>query len=115
MEAVGKPVESHWQCTKFVDGLKLAVKKEVNRTFTRKSSLTLEELYIEAEMEETALKPTFSQTSQPKLKGFQQRSKGTFCYFCESRAHTAATCPKIAAKKAAGTWEERPPRGGARQ
>lgn len=43
-----------------------------------------------------------------------RRKRSTFkssCWFCRSKEHVADDCPKIAARKAAGTWEERPFKG----
>lgn len=39
-----------------------------------------------------------------KFSGKKQK----FCFFCKSREHSHESCPRIAAKKAAGTWEDRP-------
>lgn len=57
-----------------------------------------------------SLAETFAIKSKPApaINAFAARkNKSKFCYFCKSREHTGDTCPKIAARKAAGTWEDR--------
>jgi hypothetical protein len=72
----------------------------------RNPSFELEQLLAEAEVEETCRK------FKPSLNSFEGRGskKTRSCWFCKSRQHNPNECPKIAARKAAGTWEERPPR-----
>jgi hypothetical protein len=114
LKAVGKPVQLHWQKTPFVLGLKDKLKREVSRTFGRNSSLSLEQLYSEAEMEESLLKPV----NRPIVRGIKgnQRQPRRKCFFCRSIEHLGKDCPKIAAKKRDGTWQDKPSRqGGAAQ
>lgn len=118
MKAVGKPVQSQWQITKFVDGLVPRLYIEVNRIFRRYPEFTLEDLMNEAEMEEKTFKPpTIPKPTgiTPQLKGFQGKGKYNnkpkqrfACFWCKTNEHTHTSCPKIAAKRADGTWEDRP-------
>jgi hypothetical protein len=102
LKAVGKPVQLHWQKTTFVLGLREKLKREVSRTFGRNSSLSLEQLYSEAEMEESLLKPVIP--SVRSVNGENQGNTRRTCFFCRSEEHLGKDCPKIAAKKRNGTW-----------
>jgi hypothetical protein len=89
----------------WVNGLRQPIQREVLRIYRREPSLTLPQLLHEAEIEESqSVKP------KPRFQGMHGKPKARWtCYFCKSNTHTAQTCPKIAARKEAGTWQERPP------
>lgn len=111
LKAVDKPVQLHWQKTTFVNGLRDRIKREVSRVYIRDTSLTMEQLFTEAETEETVQRPM-----RPFFRQLQTKGKRS-CFFCQSKEHEGKNCPKIAKKKANGTWKEKPPtgRGGAAQ
>jgi hypothetical protein len=98
----------HWQKTTFANGLRDRIKRAVSRVYIRDTSLTLEQLYVEAETEETVQRPVKPWVRQMQAKG------RTLCFFCKSKDHDGKNCPKIAKKKA-DAWKEKPPagRGGA--
>lgn len=79
----------------------------MSETFGRDSSLSLEQGDAEAEMEESLLKPTFL----PFVRGSTGYS-GRICLYYSSKEHLAKDCPKIAARKRNGTWEDGPPKKG---
>jgi hypothetical protein len=90
--------------------LKARLKREVSRTFGRNSSLSLEQLYSEAEMEESLLKPVL-----PSVRGVNGRNQSTTrsaCFFCRSKEHLGKDCRKVAARKRNGTRVEKPPKQG---
>jgi hypothetical protein len=107
LEAIGDGESDASLAAKFVNGLKRQIKTEVHRIFVRNPSFKLEQLLAEAEVEESCrkfVKPTFN--------SFENRGKVKVrrCWYCKSLQHNPNDCPKIAQRKAAGTWEERPPR-----
>jgi hypothetical protein len=120
MAAIGKPVQpENWQITKFIDGMRDDLKREVSRIYRRSPKLSLEDVMSEAEMEEPSLKskPTSItpqvqglQTNPPQRHGQSKRNnnqKAPVCFFCKSRGHVMKDCPKVAKKRAAGQWEDR--------
>lgn len=110
LKAVGKPVQLHWQKTTFVLGLKEKLKREVSRIFNRDSSLSLEQLYSEAEMEESLQKPPV----RPAVRGIRGKTPRK-CFWCKSPDHLGKDCPKVNEMKRNGTWKDKPPpkQGGA--
>lgn len=68
---------------------------------------------LKALAETFSTKPRAPPTQGPSLNNTTVGSKKPpgkkqkFCFFCKSREHSHDSCPKIAAKKAAGTWEDR--------
>jgi hypothetical protein len=114
LKAVSKPVEAHWQKSKFLNGLKPALKREVTRVYNRNLQFTLEQLFTEALTEESHLRP--GPSNKPEYKGIDgPKPQQKKCWFCRAIGHTGDNCPKIAARKAKGTWEDRPPRGGGKK
>jgi hypothetical protein len=111
LKAGGKPVQLHCQITTFINGLRDRIKREVSRIYTRDTSISLELLYTEAETEESLQQPAFKKPAFKKLQ-VNGRKK---CIFRGDTIHDGTTCPKIAKKKANGTWKKIPPknRGGA--
>lgn len=112
-----RPVEEPLQRSKFVHGLRPNIKIEVERVYIRHPGLTLDDLLREAETEEKLrrVKPQQPAT-RPALNAVDADTKPTGqkskfkCFYCRSNSHPHSECRKIAARKAAGTWEERPPR-----
>jgi hypothetical protein len=110
LSALHRVYSSHLIRGNWVNGLRQPVQKEVLRVYRRDPSLTLTQLLHEAEVEETQQK---SVRARPGLNSFQHKqtlqhspkSRWT-CFFCRSNSHTHQTCPKIAARKAAGTWRD---------
>ena len=116
MKAIDKPVEGHWQVTKFVDGLLPALSKEVHRILRRAPNISLVDVVSEAEMEEKA-NPLSKPATVPQLnginsqKGKKPKKPRYRCFYCRNDDHSHQRCPKIAARRAAGTWEDRPRNG----
>jgi hypothetical protein len=115
MEAIGSPVQMHHACSKFVHGLRPVLKKEVTRQRARNPKMSLEDILHEAENEERINKPTL--VPKPALRAMNahdgaKKKKIWKCFFCRSDEHHHTNCKKIARRKAAGTWEDRPYRAG---
>jgi hypothetical protein len=106
MEACGVPVQLHQARSKFVNGLRPVLKREVYRQRGRQPNMSLEELLHEAENEERLHKPS----TVPSVRAINGQEH---CFFCKDPNHASKDCPKIARKKANSTWEERPQKGGA--
>jgi hypothetical protein len=53
LKAEDKLVQLHWQKTTFANGLRDGMKREVSHVHIRDTSLTLEQVIVEAETEET--------------------------------------------------------------
>jgi len=95
------------QRSRFLSGLKPAVKILVMRTMMRHPDMTLNDIYFEALMEERQLpkpKPT------AKINMLGNKKPKWRCAFCRTNSHAWDDCERIAQKKRDGTWEERPPR-----
>lgn len=99
-------VDECMQVNKFVHGLCSSVRDNVERVHVRNPDMSLEELFQEAKLEEKLAKRKPRQNTTPHIRGVDTKPK---CYFCKE-PHLARDCPKIAAKKAAGTWKEHPPK-----
>ena len=94
------------QVNKFVRGLSPSIRDEVERAHVRNPEMTVEDLFQEAKLEETFAKRKPKPYTKPQLRGVNTTTK---CFFCKG-PHNARDCPKIAAKKAVGSWEERAPK-----
>jgi hypothetical protein len=100
-------VDEAQQVIGFVHGLRQPVRDEVERIHIRNPDLTLVELLEEAELEEKHDKRKRKTKPVPQLNSIDSKTKR--CYFCKG-AHDPKDCKKIAAKKAAGTWVDKPKR-----
>jgi hypothetical protein len=112
--AIGKPVEDHWQLTKYIDGLYPSLQVEMNRLRRRDPDLTLDQLMSETEMEAESrsrnrMVPPAYQGIQPKPNADKSKKR---CFFCKG-AHLPKDCPKIAKRRANGAWKDRPLPNGA--
>lgn len=107
------------QRARFINGLKLDIKSLVMRTVSRHPGLSLYDVMQEALMEErqlprkTRVRPTINAmdgrgAGRGHGRGRGKRTGELSCGFCGSTEHTWDHCPKIAKRKAAGTWEDRP-------
>ena len=68
--------------------------------------MTVQDLFQEAKLENKLAKRKPKPYTKPQQRGVNTTTK---CFFCEG-PHNARDCPKTAAKKPAGTWEERAPK-----
>jgi hypothetical protein len=89
----------------FVNGLQQPIRDEVERIHIRNPDLTLVELLEEAEFEERHAKRKHKAQPEPHLNSVD--SNGLHCFFCKG-SHDPKDCRKIAAKKAANTWVDKP-------
>lgn len=96
------------QRARFINGLRAEVKSLVMRTVTRHPDLTLYDVMQEAIMEERQL-PRRPRPVRPAVNAMNaSASTPTRCGFCGATEHVWDTCPRIAAKKRNGTWQDRP-------
>jgi hypothetical protein len=101
-------IDEPQQVIHFVHGLQQPIRVEVERIHIRNPDLTLVELLEEAELEKKHAKlKRKPKPGPPALNGMHY--KGKQCFFCKG-LHDAKDCPKIAARKAAGTWVDKPPK-----
>jgi hypothetical protein len=100
---------------KFCANLREPAKSEISKKRISEPNLSLPQLVKLAELED---KPIAVASAAAALRAFQfdkkqgsaSNSKDKFCFYCpKSRNHTHEECRRIAARKAAGTWQERPP------
>lgn len=116
VESAEKPTEREF-LRKFCANLREPAKSEVSKKRISEPHLSLPQLVKLAELED---KPVAVAGAAAALRAFQfnrqgrtggaSTSKDKFCFYCpKSRNHTHEECRRIAARKAAGTWEERPP------
>jgi hypothetical protein len=91
MEACGVPVQLHQARSKFVNGLRPVLKREVYRQRGRQPNMPLEDLLHEAVNEERVHKPL----PKPSLRGMNGQPQKK-CFFCKEKGHDGKDCPKIA-------------------
>jgi hypothetical protein len=100
--------DDYTQADMFVHGLKYPVREEVERIQIRNPDFTLEDLFREAVLEEKhAKRKRKAKPVPPTFNALDHKTK--WCYFCKGK-HDPKDCPKIAAKKAKGTWADKPPK-----
>jgi hypothetical protein len=100
--------DEYTQADMFVHGLKYPIREEVERLQIRTPDLTLDELFREAVLEEKHVKRKRKEKQvPPSVNSVDHKTK--WCYFCKGK-HDPKDCPKIAAKKAKGTWADKPPK-----
>ena len=99
-------VDESMQVNKFVHGLSPSIRDEVERMHVRIPEMTVQDLFQEAKLENKLAKRKPKPYTKPQQRGVNTTTK---CFFCEG-PHNARDCPKTAAKKPAGTWEERAPK-----
>jgi hypothetical protein len=99
-------IDESLQVSKIVQGLCHPVRAEVDRLFVRNPDWTLDDLFREAKLEEMhAQRKPKPRNQVPALNALNTGAKR--CFFCKG-AREANDCPKIAAKKAAGLWVDKP-------
>lgn len=112
---LGHTVSENEAITRFVDGLKdslrirLVEKRVENASLTRQALVNLAVTFETAQRVTRAPAAAASAAAAPQLRALQGSSVRRY-WFCKKVGHTADTCRKIAARKATGTWEDRPRR-----
>lgn len=106
---------------KYCASLREPAKTEISKKRIAEPELSLPQLVKLAELED---KPSGVANAAAALRAIQfpprgkradktggpSTSKAKYCFYCPSaRNHTPEECRRIAARKAAGTWEEKPP------
>ena len=105
---LGHVVSEHEIVARFVDGLHDDMRVRITARRIEQVSLDRHQLVNLASTFETA--DRIMRSSKPALHAFQAKPSFKRCWFCKKPGHTADTCRKIAARKAAGTWKESPPK-----
>jgi hypothetical protein len=126
LDAGEKPTDREF-LRKFCGNIREPVRTIISKKRITEPNLTLTQLVKLAELEERAVKDTsaalrafgFGQWEKKKKgtqpekgkKGNEQGgSKSKYCGYCRSNSHSWDECRKIAARKAAGNWEQRAPK-----
>ena len=108
---LGHIVSDNEAITKFLDGLSDSLRNRLVLRRIENQSLTRQALVNLAVALETGDRTTRASTaaSSVALNAFQTKHNKSQqrCWFCKRTDHTADTCKKILARKAAGTWEDR--------
>jgi hypothetical protein len=117
MKAIGQPVDSSTQVARYIDGLSPVLRPNIHRIQRTTQGLTLDAIMSEAEMEEKLNPLPKLPHVPPAMRGMQTKPnkpapKGRKkCFYCSSEDHIMKNCPKVAKKKANGTWHDRPQSG----
>lgn len=109
LEAVGAVFTETDKVTAFVRGLKDSVQERLNVDLVREfDDMTLEKAFSLAVTYERILprEPARPPPYAPGLNAIGTQSN-LVCYYCKKPGHAFNDCPKVAAKKAAGTWIDR--------
>ena len=118
LQALGHDVPEHDAILRFQKSVHAHIAEKLEERRLDNPNMDLNLLYNHARTFErhhraSRPNPRAAQNGVPKLNALNSNSK--WCFFCRKNNHSAADCRKIAARKQAGTWEERPAKSAPKQ